>query len=118
MLCPESPASSTVTSIGTVASKRQAQLCGFVRDGEVRLPRNMVMHLDEIDATFFEDRFACVLSVSDAPVKRPVWRRIVEDRSRRHDFRSEHKFYAHPETFSYGTTASLFFNVEPNNFCS
>jgi hypothetical protein len=67
-----------------VTGKRPAQLGSFVRDGEKRIARRMVVHLDEIDATSFEvsDRFPRVLSVGNAPPKRPVGWRIVEDPTR------------------------------------
>jgi len=53
--------------------------------------RRMVVHFDEIDAMSIEvsDRFPRVLSVRNAPPKRPVWWGIVEDRSRRNDLGSK-----------------------------
>ena len=74
-----------------VTGKRQTYLSSFVRDGEVRVARRMVVHLDEIDAVSFEvsDGFPCVLSVGNAAPERPVWWRIVEDRSRRNDLGPE-----------------------------
>jgi len=74
-----------------MAGKRQAEFWGFLRYGEVRLARRMVVHLDEIDSAGLKlsDRFSGLLGASHAAPERKLWRSIVENRSGRDNLGSK-----------------------------
>ena len=75
-----------------VAGKGQIETSCFFRDREKHLARGVVVDLDQIHASTFEQlngRLA-IVGGSDPHAERPVARRIIQNRSCGKDSRPEH----------------------------
>lgn len=70
-----------------VSGKGQAPAPGFLGNGEVGVPRQVVVDLEEVHSAALEVRHGCagLLGVAHFPAEWPVGRRVVEDEAGRDD---------------------------------